>query len=129
MKAPKGQYFYLKNGKHLKNLHMLVAELHKVPDDVYNHHVNPEKNDFATWVQNSVNEIELAGRMKKAKNKFHMRHIVKEHIREKNVYNELQNSIKDVVVGSQNQLKTKVWISIFIIVSAGALVTFFSMLF
>ena len=132
MKAPEGQMFLLKNGRSLDGLHRLKAELPKMHDDIFNHHVNEERNDFANWVQNSIQEIELAGRMRKAKNKYHMAHMVKKHIDEndKNIYESWSHSINNIIKehGVGKSLKFKVWMSIFVTVSVGALFLFFSML-
>ena len=132
MKAPENQVFWLKDGRSLDGLHALKAELPKMHDDIFDHHVNDDKNDFASWVQHTMREIELAGKMKKAKNKYHMAHMVKRHIDEndKTVYDSWSQSINHILKehGGAKSLKFKVWISIFVTVSLGALFLFFSML-
>jgi len=133
MKAPVNQVFWLKDGRSLDGLHALKAELPKMHDDTFNHHVVDEKNDFADWVQHSINEIELAGKMRKAKNKFHMAHMVKRHIDEndKSIYDSWSQSINHIlkVHSTPKSLKFKVWMSVFVTVSVGALFLFFAMLF
>jgi len=134
--APKGQEFWLKNGKSLNSLHMLKEELPSMSNDIYDNHVNDDKNDFAQWVQDSMNDIELAGKMKKAKNKFHMRHIVHKHLDEndKSIFDSWNDSVNNILGDIKHQnintsLKFKVWISVFVVVSISALFLFFAMLF
>ncbi|RLE47200.1 hypothetical protein DRJ25_03020 [Candidatus Woesearchaeota archaeon] len=133
--APEGEEFILKDGKRLNGLHMLKDELAEMPDDVFSHHVTSDRNDFAQWVQDSVKEIELAGRMRKAKNKFHMRHIIHKHLEEKDksIFDSWSDSVHDVLSNLDVQktfsLKFKVWMGIFVFVSFSALLLFFSMLF
>ncbi len=127
-KIPKKQYFWLKDGRELKNLHMLVAELPKMEDSVYAHHVNSKKNDFANWVEHTMNEIDLASKMKTVKNKHHMKHLLKQHFKEKSIYEDLQSSIKHLGFDTQQNVKTRIWLGVFVAVSVGAMITFLSLL-
>ncbi len=52
--------FYLKDGKTLDSVKALAKELKTMSDDVYTHHVNPAKNDFANWIRDSLQNDKLA---------------------------------------------------------------------
>ncbi|MBW2990745.1 hypothetical protein KY348_03505 [Candidatus Woesearchaeota archaeon] len=67
--APKEHYFKLKNGQELKSLNDLRKALEYISDDEFNHHMNPEKNDFASWVKEALQNQELYEKIKDAKNK------------------------------------------------------------
>ncbi len=43
--------FYLSNGITLSSLYELVETLDSLSDDIFHHHVNEHKNDFAAWVE------------------------------------------------------------------------------
>lgn len=57
--------FYLQSGETFKDLQSFAKKLPKMTEDVFKHHVNPKKNDFANWVRNSLNEKELADKLDK----------------------------------------------------------------
>lgn len=52
--------FYLKSGKTFSTLKGLSRELMSMSYDVYEHHVNEVKNDFANWVGDSLNKKDLS---------------------------------------------------------------------
>lgn len=59
----KDNEFYLKGGKAIKSLKSLAKELKGMSGDVYDHHVNPVKNDFSNWIKNSLKDENLAGKI------------------------------------------------------------------
>lgn len=133
--VPDDKVFWLKDGRSLNSLHMLKEELPVMADEIFDHHVNDDRNDFAVWVQDCMNEIELADRMKKAKNKFHMKHMVHEHLENKDsasIYDSWKSSIGHLISDhsvKKTNFKFTVWIGVFAVVSLSALVIFFSLLF
>jgi hypothetical protein len=44
-------YFWLKDNRQIKSLEELSKILEDIPLDVFNHHVNDTKNDFANWIR------------------------------------------------------------------------------
>jgi hypothetical protein len=54
------KYFVTQEGVRLGNLKELALHLEDMGDDVYNTHANEEKNDFANWIKDCMNEHELA---------------------------------------------------------------------
>ncbi len=59
------KYFYLRTGKSLRSIAELSKSLDSIPDDVFNFHVNSERNDFASWIKDVFNESSLAAAMRK----------------------------------------------------------------
>jgi len=52
--------FNLKSGKSFTTLKGLAKELRIMAKDVYEHHVNSNKNDFANWAKHSLKNEKLA---------------------------------------------------------------------
>ncbi len=48
--------FYLNGGKTFKDLKGLAKELRDMANETFEHHVTPYKNDFAKWVEHSLNK-------------------------------------------------------------------------
>ena len=61
------QYFILKNGQKLKNLHDLIAAIAFIDDETFAHHVSDQKNDFALWLKHVLDEEQLANEIWKKK--------------------------------------------------------------
>lgn len=59
-KAKGEECFYVTNGLVIDDLLGLVDALDTMTDDVFYHHVNDERNDFANWVKEIMKEAELA---------------------------------------------------------------------
>jgi len=78
--APAEQYFILANGQPVKNVKELADVLEHVSEDIFNHHVTNEKNDFANWTKDVFKEIELAQELAETKNKDHTRIVLYKHI-------------------------------------------------
>jgi hypothetical protein len=52
--------FILRDGKRVCSIEELVKELKLMNDDVFKYHVTDYKNDFATWIYNTLGYKELA---------------------------------------------------------------------
>ncbi|MFQ5475073.1 MAG: hypothetical protein ACE5DM_04520 [Candidatus Nanoarchaeia archaeon] len=83
------QAFHLADGQKVNNLHELATAFGSMHDDVFNHHVNDEKNDFSSWVSVIIKEGNLAEELKKTKDR-------KEHHRKllRHVVNDMTNYIQ-----------------------------------
>lgn len=62
------KHFYLHEGGSLSSLEELFTELQTMEDHVFSHHVNEERNDFATWVRDVMDERKLAKNIELTKN-------------------------------------------------------------
>jgi len=61
------QYFYLNNGKKLKNIAELMESLKDMSQDLFSFHVNKQNNDFANWIRDIFGAKELARRISRAR--------------------------------------------------------------
>lgn len=77
--APGERYFVLANGKPVKHVAELAEVLGDIEDHVFNHHVNPERNDFHNWVREVFKDIELAKKMLGVDNKKDLQIIIYKH--------------------------------------------------
>jgi|GEM_PF-109090 len=59
------KYFYLKDGTSLRSIAELANALDKMPDDVFNHHVSPDHNHFASWIEEVFQEPHFAQSLRK----------------------------------------------------------------
>jgi hypothetical protein len=81
--APETNYFVLCNGKPVKNIKELADIMEELEDHVFSFHVTPEKNDFATWVKDIFQDVELAQKLAGVKDKKHMQIVLYKHITHK----------------------------------------------
>ena len=63
------QCFWVNNGPILKNLEELANALPDMNDEIFNHHVNIEKNDFSNWVNGIIGDQKLANDLLSSKNR------------------------------------------------------------
>jgi len=61
------KYFYLIDGSVLRSLHDLRKILKSIKPEVFAHHVNSERNDFATWVRDVIKDYPLARKLRELK--------------------------------------------------------------
>ena len=66
------QYFRLRNGMVLKNLHDLIDSLEVLDDATFMHHVNPQRNDFGEWVRGVFMDTKLANSISLARSRHEM---------------------------------------------------------
>ncbi|MBW2990622.1 hypothetical protein KY348_02865 [Candidatus Woesearchaeota archaeon] len=81
--APKKHYFILCNGMPVRNVKELADLMDKLEEQVFNHHVRADGNDFANWVKDIFKDIELAEKMAGTKDKKHMQLVIYKHITHK----------------------------------------------
>ena len=67
-----GKEFYSQHGEVYKNLHELVDALHKIPSEVFVHHANSAKNDFAKWICDVFSDQKLADKIQPIMNPITM---------------------------------------------------------
>jgi len=74
------QYFHLRDGRILKNLKDLYYSLKDMKEEIFTHHVNPIKNDFATWTAHSLEKQELANKLFRTTTKQEMLELIKNEL-------------------------------------------------
>jgi len=75
--------FIMVNGHKLKNVKQLADVMDKIEDHVFNHHVNEDKHDFAVWLRDVFEEIDLAKELADVKDKKHIQLVLYRHISHK----------------------------------------------
>lgn len=65
--APGEQCFWTTDGRVLSNLVELRDALESMTDDVFAYHVSKERNDFADWIEQVLEDAELAAAFRKSK--------------------------------------------------------------
>lgn len=78
--APETQYFLFCDGQPVKNVTQLAEKLEHIQEEVFNHHVTENRNDFVNWIKDVFEEIELAEEIAGLKNKDHVRLAIYKHI-------------------------------------------------
>jgi hypothetical protein len=71
-------YFYAHDGKVLKSIAELLEFLEHVDDFTFSYHFNPQKNDFANWVGDTLKMDELSKRMYSAISREELYEVVKQ---------------------------------------------------
>lgn len=77
--APGQRYFILANGHPVKHVAHLAEILDDLEDHVFDHHVNPERNDFHTWVKDVFKDVELAKKMLGVNRKEDLQLVIYKH--------------------------------------------------
>lgn len=78
--ANSDHYFFVNDGTVLKNVLDLSKQLDKMDNDIFEHHVNETKNDFATWINHIFKEKKLAKELLKTTNKDKTQIIILKHV-------------------------------------------------
>ena len=56
-------YFVMKNGFLVRSLPELYSVVSQIDNDVFHHHLNSEKNDFASWIDNVIGDDFLKNKL------------------------------------------------------------------
>lgn len=76
------QHFVLKDGRHIRNFLELADSMDEMTDEIFFHHVNDFKNDFAAWAAEVFEDEELSTRLSHIKTKHrHQVEILKHEIK------------------------------------------------
>ncbi len=67
--VPSDKVFSLADGRTFRSLYELIDVLRDMDDATFYHHVNAEKNDFASWIGDAVGDSALAERVAALKTK------------------------------------------------------------
>ena len=81
--APVEHHFVVADGRKLKNIIELADALETMTEEIFRHHANEFKNDFASWVKDVFYDHSLAEDISRAKNRLEtqiavLRRLVKE---------------------------------------------------
>ena len=67
--VPDDKVFLCCDGQVFRSLKDLATALKEMPEEIYQRHVDGEKNDFSNWVHDVVGDVTLAYQMRKAKSR------------------------------------------------------------
>ena len=79
--APDDKCFWTTDGQILKNLDELQMAFGSMGEEVFLHHVNKEKNDFADWVEQVLEDSACARELRKSKQPTTAKAVVVKHLR------------------------------------------------
>lgn len=103
--------FWLSNGQKIDNISGLYRVLDNINDEIFGYHVNPERNDFATWINVVFHEKELADNLSKISSKKELKSAIGEWIHDtvrKNITQKKKEQIvypKKIKVENQEVIK------------------------
>ncbi|MBN2566471.1 hypothetical protein JXB02_00100 [Candidatus Woesearchaeota archaeon] len=63
MNVEPDKFFIMADGRVIKNVKELALAMDDMAEDIFRHHVNEARHDFANWVRDVIGELELAERM------------------------------------------------------------------
>lgn len=78
--AVDGECFWTRDGRILQNLQDLHIAFGSMDEEIFLHHANKEKNDFADWVQYVLQDLDVATGLRKAKKQTQAKKILAEHL-------------------------------------------------
>ncbi len=81
--VPEHQYFYFVNGQRVKNVKELAEIMDKLDQEVFDYHVNAERNDFHNWVKGVFNDVELAEKLLGVTGPKHLQFTIYKHVADK----------------------------------------------
>ena len=84
-KALPDDHFVLRNGEKLDHYLSLAHVVDQLDTEVFNHHVNEYKNDFATWVENVFEEVELAKQLRSCSRANDMKLVIYKYVIDKHI--------------------------------------------
>jgi deoxyxylulose-5-phosphate synthase len=79
-KVSKTVYFIRVDGQPITSLVDLAKQVDNMADDVFYHHVTEDRNDFATWVDDIINDKTLAKSIGKMKDRERMCYTIMHNI-------------------------------------------------
>ena len=65
MSVPYEKQFHFRDGTSVESLEQLKAKLESIGYQEFYHHVNPQKNDFASWIKHVLRDEHLADDLQK----------------------------------------------------------------
>ncbi|MBN1274764.1 hypothetical protein JXA12_00520 [Candidatus Woesearchaeota archaeon] len=81
-RAGQRELFHLQNGLDITSLRDLVLQLRMMEQSTFQHHVNEERNDFATWIKEVFGDETLADSITDEQDKNRMADTVESHLLE-----------------------------------------------
>ena len=74
------KYFFLSNGIVIKSLYQLADAIQVMDEQLFEKHVSPKHNDFASWVKDCVRNEELSSKLDSVRTKEEMSKILEVYL-------------------------------------------------
>ena len=81
--TPEEHHFFFVNGHRVKNVKELAEIMDRIEQEVFDFHVNEERNDFYSWVKHVFEDIELAEKMVGVSGPKHLQFTIYKHVADK----------------------------------------------
>jgi len=78
--APPEKAFWFNNGPIVKNLKEFRDALRSITDEQFDHHTQGKRSDFVAWVEEVLEDIECAQKLKNVPTREHAAAVVDRHI-------------------------------------------------
>lgn len=75
-----GECFWTRDGRILQNLADLHIAFGSMDDEIFLHHANTEKNDFADWVEYVLQDLDAAVELRTAKKRTEAEKMLSTHL-------------------------------------------------
>ncbi len=75
-----GECFWTRDGRILQNLADLHLAFGSMDDEIFLHHANTEKNDFADWVEYVLQDLDTAVELRTAKKRIEAEKMLATHL-------------------------------------------------
>ncbi len=79
--VPQDKWFVLCTGEKIRDLKDLAEKIGSMPEEAVNHHVAPDRNDFASWAKEVFNEKVLAGKIAAARTRQELKSVLDKHLK------------------------------------------------
>jgi len=80
---PEERHFFFVNGERVKNVKELAEIMDHIEQEVFDYHVNEERNDFYNWIKHVFDDIELAEKMVGVTGPKHLQFTIYKHVADK----------------------------------------------
>lgn len=80
---PSEQHFYFTSGHRARNVKELAEVMDEIEQEIFESHVNMDKNDFYNWVRHVFEDLELAEKLIGVTGPKHLQFTIYKHVADK----------------------------------------------
>lgn len=97
MDIPQEKWFHFRDGSSASGLEELQHKLEGISYQEFYHHVNQDKNDFASWIRHVLDENNLADELEQVSSIVETVEIIRDHLNPVVQHDDLQSRIEEQV--------------------------------
>lgn len=101
MEIPPEKQFHFRDGTSVAGIEELQRKIEGISYQEFYHHVNREKNDFASWVRHVLREEALATELERVQSIVETVEILNDHLHPAHVNDDLQSKIEEQIFSAQ----------------------------